>query len=393
MKKSTVILILLAVAGISLLGWNGLRALRTLYHTPEPYTGDYTYPWQPPVPDSSKKTVLIVASNANTELFDLIAPFYLFHETGKANVYIVAEKRAPVHVKEMLYVLPQLSFAEVDSLRLTADVIVIPFLGVSDTLQDPVILQWIRQHHQDDTRVLSICDGAATAAATGLYDGKPMTCHATDFPNLTPHFSKPIWVQHVSFTQSGNLYSTAGVSNAAEGSLKVIEDLFGSETMQAVMEKIHYPSPSLKSAHRSAALEGAAKRQVLQKMFLTKNKKVGVLLQDGSSEFELASLIDTYSRTFPAKLIPVIRHGNSVKTQYGLTWIITDKAKQLKPDELHILEPDLLPAGGMETSGHTKVVTYENLNTQYPFDVWLERIEGQYGKRLAHVTRLALDYN
>ena len=36
--------------------------------------------------DNSKKTITIVADHITTEIFDLIAPFYLFSSTQEANV-------------------------------------------------------------------------------------------------------------------------------------------------------------------------------------------------------------------------------------------------------------------------------------------------------------------
>jgi hypothetical protein len=56
--------------------------------------------------DPSKKNVFIVADYKLTELFDMMAPYYLFNATEKANVYIVANDRTPVLIKEtFLYVL------------------------------------------------------------------------------------------------------------------------------------------------------------------------------------------------------------------------------------------------------------------------------------------------
>src|SRR5215207_669482 len=52
--------------------------------------------WSKPTFDSTKKIVIILADNAGTELFDLMAPFYLFNATEKANVLVVSEKKAPI---------------------------------------------------------------------------------------------------------------------------------------------------------------------------------------------------------------------------------------------------------------------------------------------------------
>jgi transcriptional regulator GlxA family with amidase domain len=102
-----------------------------------------------------------------------------------------------------------------------------------------------------NVNILSVCDGAATAAATGLFDGKPITAHASDYEGIKANFSKPLWVQNTSVASSGNLFSTAGVSNATEGSLTVINKLFGIETMRKVIEDVSYPYDFPKADHQS----------------------------------------------------------------------------------------------------------------------------------------------
>jgi putative intracellular protease/amidase len=146
-----------------------------------PYAGNNKFDWKKPSYDATKKTVFIIADNKVTEMFDMLAPFYLFNATGKLNVYIVAKERAPVLIKRDLFILPQLTFKEADSLKLVADVIVIPALSIRDEKQDPTIISFIKNHFTPVTKILAVCDGASTAAATGLFDGKPITCHASDF--------------------------------------------------------------------------------------------------------------------------------------------------------------------------------------------------------------------
>ena len=42
------------------------------------------------------------------------------------NVYIIAKEKVPILIRKDLFAMPQLSFAEADSLKLQADAIVIP---------------------------------------------------------------------------------------------------------------------------------------------------------------------------------------------------------------------------------------------------------------------------
>jgi putative intracellular protease/amidase len=391
-KKATLI-ILLTLLILIVIVLNGWQSIQTFIKTPEQYSGNNNFIWDVPVFDASKANIFIISNIKFTELFDMIAPFYLFNKTGKANVYIVAEKKQPILIKDKLYVLPHFTFNEVDSLRLHADVIVIPFLGVIDSNQNPVIVNWIKSHYSEKTKILSICDGAATAAATGLYDGEPLTCHANDFALVTPNFNKPVWIQNVSVTHSGNLYSTAGVANAVEGSLLVINDLFGRETMQEVMMDIHYKYPEIKLEHESIVLDTKAIIKIIKKVFFSKNLNIGVLLQNAVNEFQLASILDIYSRTFPASIETYILNGTSIKTKYGLTLVTKQNKDITELNELHILTPKRLLKVESALVSKVKVVSYDNLKEEYPFELCLNRISEQYGKSFAMIPKIMLDYN
>ena len=147
------------------------------------YKGNNDFNWQQPIIDTSRKNIFVIADNDGTELFDMLAPFYLFNETGKANVYIIAKNKYPVNVKKGLFLLPQITFAEADSLMLKADVIVIPaqIAAMQKKQQDTIVLNWIKDHYTNTTKILAVCDGSITAAATGIYDGKLLTTHASDY--------------------------------------------------------------------------------------------------------------------------------------------------------------------------------------------------------------------
>src|SRR6476661_7637825 len=174
-------------------------------------------------------------------MFDMLAPFNVFSATEQLNVFIVAKDAAPIPLKKDLYVLPQLTFSQVDAQHIKADVIVIPALSARDDHQDPAIVNFIKNHFGSDTRILSICDGASTAAATGLYDGKYLTAHATDYECVKKYWDKPIWTQNVTVAQSGNLYSTAGVANAVEGALKITQDVLGTQAREKAAQQVNYP--------------------------------------------------------------------------------------------------------------------------------------------------------
>ncbi len=373
--------------------FNACRPVRNLTNPPAAWQGDSNFQSFVPDINKGKKNVFIVADAATTVLFDMLAPFYLFNATENANVYIVAKDKTPVLIKRDLFVVPHLTFAEADAMRLPADIIVVPALSKRDENQDSTIVSWIRNHFTGHTRLLAICDGASTAAATGLYDGKPLTCHASDYANLKVHFSKPCWVQDVAVTQNGNLYSTAGVSNAVEGSLTVIDALFGRETMQKVLTRIAYPAAEIKTAHASVALSGSNKFDVVRKLLFRKNRKIGLLLENGIDEFDMAGIIETYGRSLPASFSAFSLNGSTVRTKYGLTLVTTGDAGKIALDELHLLMPASFSAANALRFRNVDIVKYDMLQKQYLIDLCLKRIAGQYGQRFEHFVKISLDYN
>src|SRR6476646_3690808 len=184
MKPTKIMKAAIILIAVTALLFHACAPLKEFGRTPV-YEGKNNFTYQLPTYDSSKKTVVIVANNEGTEMFDLMAPFYLFNATEKANVFVVAEKKAPILLVNSLFILPHYTFSEIDSLHILPDVIVIPNLSTHlKAPQKPSNVAWIKQHYTGTNIILSICDGSATAAATGLYDGKLLTTHATDFKTL-----------------------------------------------------------------------------------------------------------------------------------------------------------------------------------------------------------------
>lgn len=364
------------------------------FMTWKPYSGRNNFEYNCPSYDSSKKTIVIVADNEGTEIFDMLAPYYLFSVTGKANVYIVAEKQYPIIVRKGFFILPQFTFAQFDSSNIKPDGMVIPNLSAMDAKhQNPIILNWIKKHYSENIKMLSICDGAMTSAATGIYDGKPLTAHSSDYEDIKEQYSKPNWVKNVSVTQSENLYSTAGVSNAVEGSLTVIKKIFGVETMLSVEKNINYPHSEPKIEHQSIAINLKNKMTIGKKVILKKNKKIGMLLQDGINEFELAAIMDTYNRTFPSSIESYVTNGTMIKSKFGLTILPTGDLQKDKLDELHIIENSAYSVADQATLKSVEIIKYNDTQKQYIINICLDRISGLYGKNYVNIVKLLLDYN
>lgn len=389
-KASIIMLSIILVISIFYIRLQPLRELDKL----DKYAGPLNFHWKLPAIDSVKKTVLIIADNDGTEIFDLLAPFYLFNATEKANVYVVSEKKDAIILAKGLYILPQMTFAEADSFQISPDVIVIPNQSVKlGGMQKVTTVNWIRKKYNSRNLILSICHGSATAATTGIYDGKPLTTHSTNFENEKKQYPKPVWVKDVSYTQNGNLYSTAGVANATEGCLAVINTLFGPNTMKKVLNDVQYPEREIRKHHESLVLDGGAIINFISKIIFRRNLNVGVLLSNGINEFELASVLDTYGSTAPACIKSFATTHGSVTSKYGLTIYPTSSSTDTSFNEAHVLMPDCLTSNDLQALKKSNYTVYYHADGKYIINKCLDRIENQYGVRFQQVIKLILDYN
>lgn len=385
--------LMLVVFACLITAFNGCRSLKEFYTFP-PYKSDYSPIYEKPVFDVQKKTVLIIADNNGTELFDMMAPFYLFNATEKANVWLVAKEKQPIVTMKGLFVLPHFSFKEIDSMHLVPDVVVVPALSAMNReQQDTVITSWIKQLNNPRTTFLSICQGALTMAATGLYNGKPMTTHASELERNKKEYSKPLWVKDVAYTVDENMYSTAGVSNAVNGCLVVIKKLFGALTAEQIMEKIRLQQRDIPVMHNSIAIGTKAKLKIARKLFLGSNKRVGVWLSDGVDELTLAGILDTYYRTFPRSIKSFSNNNKPIQSAFGMTIFPTGDIKEDKVDEWHIPDAKDSMSAWTGKGKQPLMIRYATIRSSYIMDECLQRIAKEYGLSFEQVVRLILDYN
>jgi transcriptional regulator GlxA family with amidase domain len=364
------------------------------FQTFDTYQSKQTFEQPPPSFEAEKQTVVLIADNEGTEIFDLLAPFYLFNATGQANVYILAPENKAIVLRKGLFIFPHDTFESFDQKGLTPNLIVIPNLSTmkADSL-NPEIIDWISSNYDATNRVLSVCDGALAAAATGLYDDQPITTHASDLKLVSKQFNKPKWVKDVSVTQSGRLYSTAGVSHAVEGSLEVIRDMFGEDCMRKVMKQIDYPYAEPKSDHQSVPISFAHKLQIVNKVLFKGNRRLGVLLYEGVSEFELAAVLDTYHRTFPASIKTFAPDNYPIRSANGLKLIPTGQFGKDETDEMHLLRKNSNRVDAPKGLVSDELISHSAVEQGYIFDDLLSRIEESYGPKFRQVVAVLLDYS
>src|SRR5262249_38468343 len=103
------------------------------------------------------------------ESTDFLGPYAMFAESGRYNVYAVAESRRLRTLTGGLDVIPQLSFKDLfERLPHGPDVIVIPAMVNATSPENRPILDWLRRQARGSTLLFSWCEGAEVLAAAGL---------------------------------------------------------------------------------------------------------------------------------------------------------------------------------------------------------------------------------
>jgi putative intracellular protease/amidase len=330
--------------------------------------------------DPSKPTVAIVLGDQQTESTDFLIPYELFSAADAYNVYGVAPQRKLATLSGGLDVLPDFSYAELDALLgKSPDVVVIPAIPDPTSPQNAPVLNWIRQQSDSGSFIVSICVGAEAFAATGLLDGHTATTHWGDIDRIEQQYPAVNWVRGVRYVDGDSYVTSAGITSGIDAVLHFIARRNGDDVAQAIAHNMHYPSytyvanPQMEQFSLSTGLFVVGATNIL---FHPDHATAGVLLYDGTSELELASIFDTYAATYTTRLLSVAQTRRLITSLHGLQlvprWTFDDvptierlvvpgsKARELAAADLK----------AWESQRRTAHIDFIHLNTPdaFPFD-------------------------
>jgi transcriptional regulator GlxA family with amidase domain len=109
------------------------------------------------------------------------------------------------------------------------DILVIPGGVVSVQLELTVIIEWIALNAPKATLTASVCTGAFLLAKAGLLDGKTVTTHWEDIPDLRAMFPKVSVVEHQRWVDAGQIVTSGGISAGIDMSLYLVARLVDQE--------------------------------------------------------------------------------------------------------------------------------------------------------------------
>jgi putative intracellular protease/amidase len=283
----------------------------------------------PPSHDPDKPTAVVLLSNQGSVVTDVLAPYEVLSESGAFNVYAAAPEREILPLSGGLDVVPQLSLAQLDR-RLGGedpDVIVVPQMADVGTPEHRPVAAWLREHAKGSGTIVSVCNGARVLADAGLLDGRRATANWANIPEWEARYPETEWVRGRRYVEDGNVLSSAGVTSGISATLHVIRGYVGEGAATALAQKIGYPDQRLGDEPRIQADRLTASDRALYVLWVAYGwgkPRIGVVLTEGTSEIELASVLDVYPGpvlTANTTTLTPEGPGSLVRSEHGLYFV------------------------------------------------------------------------
>jgi len=186
------------------------------------------------------------------EVLDFCGPFEVFSATrlneekrrdepSPFDVSLISETLSPVTTTGGMTVIPRYSFENCPPI----DILVVPGgWGTRRELNNPVMLEWLRNRAAEVEILASVCTGSMLLGFAGLIDGLHATTHWRSLDWMRDSFPEVVveYGQHV--VSDGRVFTSAGISAGIDMALKVVARYYGEDIAQATAAHMEYLFPS-----------------------------------------------------------------------------------------------------------------------------------------------------
>lgn len=169
------------------------------------------------------------------QIIDFTGPYEVLGQAG-FDVVTVARDAAPVTTAMDMRVTPEHTFDDAPM----PDVLVVPGGDVHGAEADGATLDWIRRTAEHARYTMSVCNGAFILAKAGLLDGKSATTFYGLIDALKEAAGDTKVVRDQRFVDNGRIITTAGLSSGIDGTLHVIERMYGHGRAQEIALHMEY---------------------------------------------------------------------------------------------------------------------------------------------------------
>jgi putative intracellular protease/amidase len=308
-------------------------------------------------PKRERPVIAIVANNEATEVTDLMVPYGVLGRAGVAEVLVVAETDAPIHIfpisrlgsgEELFTIDPQLTFAAFYARYPEgADYVIVPAILPRD---DRAVLGWIRDQRSAGATIISVCAGAMTLAAAGLLDGRHATTHWSYVEELRGSHPTLVWAPDRRFVAQEGIVTTTGISASVPVAVTLVESIAGRERAEQLAADLGVDNWDAR--HRSSAFQLTWERR---KAFLRnwvsfwRRETIGLPICEGVDEIALALMADVYSRTALTRVNAILDGGDAgARTMHGLVIRLIPKVSAAEVDRMAPSLQSVTPALTLE---------------------------------------------
>ncbi len=177
------------------------------------------------------------------EVLDFAGPFEVFSTAARLEpalglaVFLVGETGGCVVARNGFQVLAHHAITDHPAI----DVLVVPGGVHTAELDKRVIIDWIARQAVSAVWVTSVCTGAFLLAGAGLLDGRRVTTHWADVPELRRSFPLLHVIENTRWVEDGNRITSAGIAAGIDMSLYLVSRLADPELARRTARQMEYP--------------------------------------------------------------------------------------------------------------------------------------------------------
>jgi putative intracellular protease/amidase len=325
-------------------------------------------------PHARVPVIAIIADSGGTELTDFMVPHATLTEAGVARVITVALHPGRIRlVPGTIYIEPDLTMAAFDSANPGgADYVIVP--AIVDH-ENAAITAWIREQAAHGATIVSICEGARTAANAGVFDGHRATTHWSALADLSSKYPGTTWVRDQRYVVDDHVISTTGVSASLPASIFLIDRIAGRAVADSVARRVGIESWG--PAHDTDAYrltKWMYVKAVWKYVAWWRREPIGVPVADGFDEVALALTVDAVARSIRGKPFTWSKDGASVRGRQGLR-ISVDRSM-----------------AAVETGTREMTLPSRSLPPASALDSVVARLTGWYGRDAADLVEMGMEF-
>jgi transcriptional regulator GlxA family with amidase domain len=223
-------------------------------------------------------------------------------------------------------------------------------------LEDASFFNWLQQANVNQTTISSICSGAFILAKAGLLDHKECTTHWKLIEKLKIDFPLTQTQNNTLFTQSGNIYTSAGIITGIDLALHIIEQRHGKETAATIAkELVVYKRRNGNDEQESVYLQNRNHHD--EKIHIIQDWIISNLDKTSTIDF-LADLV----HIGPRNLTRIFKKQTGITIAEYRTKLRIEKAKSLLTNSDYKIE-HIAHLCGYKTSKQLRIVLESHLDT------------------------------